>query len=226
MNEKYKDGKIYKITHIDNEKIIYIGSTIETLNVRYSGHRKDDTCSFYKYVKNNYECNYALFKIELIELYPCNSKKELELYEGTFIKKYKNQSEYTVINMRIAGRSKKQWAVDNIEHVKEHKKEYREKNSEKLKEKNKEYYQNNKELLNVKNKIYALEHKEQVSKYKEKWSNNNKDKLKEIGKNYYENNKDKILRKVKCEYCNCEISNSVFNRHLKSFKHISNMQNA
>ena len=68
----YKMGKIYKI--IGND-LTYIGSTTESLNKRLQRHRQ--------YVKDNRYCSSSKVldngneKIELIELYPCENKKEL-----------------------------------------------------------------------------------------------------------------------------------------------------
>ena len=92
------------------------------------------------------------FDIEVVEEFPCNSKKELEKREGEIIR------EIGTLNSRIAGRTnqeyrnefkdylrefarenKKKWRMDNREHYLEkekgYKKKYREKYKEQLKEK-------------------------------------------------------------------------------------------
>ena len=53
-------------------------------------------------------------KIELVELYPCNSKMELEKQEGRYIK------ENHCVNKHIAGRTNIEYYNDNKEQVKHH----------------------------------------------------------------------------------------------------------
>jgi len=82
---KYLQGKIYKLTSIHTDEI-YIGSTCQ----RYLSNRL--RCHRYDYInklKNNISSS-KLFKlgnvkIELIELYPCNSRKELLIREQYWI---------------------------------------------------------------------------------------------------------------------------------------------
>ena len=92
------------------------------------------------------------FDIEVVEEFPCNSKKELEKREGEIIR------EIGTLNSRIAGRTnqeyrnefkdylrefarenKRKWRMDSREHYLEkekgYKKKYREKYKEQLKEK-------------------------------------------------------------------------------------------
>ena len=93
MENKFKDGKIYKL--IDNTNgNIYYGSTIQKLNVRLIKHKSDFTqfirnksCSWYQSFRiliNND------FKIELIENYPCNSHRKLQERENYYIINFKN----------------------------------------------------------------------------------------------------------------------------------------
>ena len=91
VNNKYQNGKIYKITNTINDDI-YIGSTIRDLKSRMIDHK-----SKFKNKNNNYKYSIAVFKmfevcgfencsIELIKDYPCNSKNELEFEEGKIIR--------------------------------------------------------------------------------------------------------------------------------------------
>ena len=84
---RYENGKIYKITDIGYNKC-YIGSTTETLSQRMARHKgrykeylsggADNTRSHWLFDEFGVEnC-----KIELVEIYPCNSKEELERQEG------------------------------------------------------------------------------------------------------------------------------------------------
>ena len=84
MNNKYENGKIYKITDIAYT-LAYYGSTIEPLCKRMGRHR-----GCYRKYKNKGDGDnitvYKIFdefglencKIELVELCPCASKMELE----------------------------------------------------------------------------------------------------------------------------------------------------
>jgi hypothetical protein len=84
----YSQGKIYKIV-CNKTGLIYIGSTCKTLNERLKEHVYDAKryldkksnkfiSSIYVIINNDY-------KIELIDNYPCNHKKELETKEYYYI---------------------------------------------------------------------------------------------------------------------------------------------
>ena len=85
----YQDAKIYKIVNYENDDV-YIGSTTEpTLARRLSGHVRD--YKSYLDGKYNYVTSFKViatgnYDIQLIELYPCNSKMELHAREGYWIK--------------------------------------------------------------------------------------------------------------------------------------------
>lgn len=74
---KYERGKIYKLVNtIDDE--IYVGSTIRKLNRRFSGHKCASKKNHnYKVYQHCDQVGWGNIKIELIENYPCESKKEL-----------------------------------------------------------------------------------------------------------------------------------------------------
>ena len=71
---KYQNGKIYKIVS-PNTTNIYVGSTIQPLQIRYSHHKTHLNCSS----KPIFTAGNA--PIELIENYPCNTAKELDIRE-------------------------------------------------------------------------------------------------------------------------------------------------
>jgi hypothetical protein len=119
----YSKGKIYKITNNVNDDI-YIGSTIKSLNQRFSNHKSN-----YKQFLNGNYSNVRVFKlfgnfgiancaIELIELYPCESKNELEKKESEFI----NNNKAFCVNKNIPGRTVKDYRIDNADKNKEQKK--------------------------------------------------------------------------------------------------------
>ena len=97
INNKYNNGKIYKIIYNDitnNKLFIYIGSTIQTLYSRISKHKYD-----YKRYLNNKYCYVSSFEIiknnnyqiELIEYYKCNNNFELRLREQNILDEYRHQ---------------------------------------------------------------------------------------------------------------------------------------
>jgi len=79
-DNKYQNGKIYKIQCKDDDTLIYIGCTIHSLKTRLGDHKSDSKTFpnglFYKNVlqrKNKWDDWF----IELVECYPCNSEEEL-----------------------------------------------------------------------------------------------------------------------------------------------------
>ncbi len=75
----YSNGKIYKLVCSETNKI-YIGSTIQPLNIRLRCHRcKGNTCVSKSFVNPS---------IQLLLDYPCDSKLELCKKETEYIKQY------------------------------------------------------------------------------------------------------------------------------------------
>lgn len=128
----YNNSKIYKII-CNTTNCIYVGSTVSKLNIRLSRHKSDYnrlknglTLSYYtsfEILKNN---NY---EIELIENYPCNSKKELLQREGYYIRKL------NCVNKVIPNRSRKEREGQISYKIKNkiRKKKWAEKNKDKIK---------------------------------------------------------------------------------------------
>ena len=161
----YSNGKIYKLVS-DKTDMIYIGSTTVKLYNRLSNHKNDFTKNHgSKTSKKLFQLG-GNISIELIKLFPCDCKKELEKEEGKYIREYKN----ICVNERIAGRTKKEYVKDTKEKKKEYDKKYRENNKEKRKENAKKYNENNKEIIKEKNKKYYENNKQIIlEKNKEKY---------------------------------------------------------
>ena len=165
---KYQKGKIYKIVDSNNEKCYY-GSTIQKLNIRFNGHKNS-----YIYDNRKKSTSKLLFdefgiencRIELVELYPCNSIKELNLREGYYIKNNE------CVNKNIAGRSLKEYRSENKEKISNWHKIHYNNNKERIDAKNMEHYLSNKEHYNKKrNELYYKKHAENLEKnrqYREK----------------------------------------------------------
>ncbi len=139
---KYNNGKIYKIIDNTNNNI-YIGSTIQDLNKRLNHHK----CCYNK--KNNNSVNIIIknndYKIELIENYSCNNKKELLEREGHYIR----NTEYC-INKVQPGIDRKETIKKSNEKRKEEIKNWHYENKEKVKEYKKKYENKKLRLIKVK----------------------------------------------------------------------------
>lgn len=141
----YSKGKIYTIRYRNDDNLIYVGSTVNTLSQRFSQHKS--SCN-----KPNYT-NYMIYKtmretddidnwyIELYEEFPCDNNEQLHKREGEVIR------EIGTLNSRIAGRSRKEYNEDNKEKISEKTKEYRQQNKEKCKEYDSLKYEKNKNYI-------------------------------------------------------------------------------
>ena len=168
----YKNGKIYCIKG-GNE--CYVGSTTSTLSNRYTGHKKN----YKKWLicGKRYTSSHDLFKkygadncsIELLEIFPCDNKKELRIRENYYIHSMDN-----IVNKYNSYTS-----------------------PEEKKKKQLEYRQNNREILRNKTRKYrqSKEVQLQEKEYSDKYININKDKLKLQKKIWYQKNKDRINKR-------------------------------
>jgi len=166
-------GYIYTIRSTETKKY-YIGSTKQPLTKRLYEHRKN-----YRNYKNGgyrfvsvfdiikYDDNY----IELLEIFNYDNKLELTKREGELIRQYRNE----VINIRIEGRTGKQYYQDNLDKIKE-------------------YNQDNKIHISQIKKEYAEKNKDAIKEYRKKYNEENKEKIKE----YFIKNKE-ILKQKRIE---------------------------
>ena len=208
---KYQNGKIYKL-FCNESNLVYYGSTITTLKHRLSQHRTNKKGTSISRIMINPQ-------IELLEDYPCNSKKELEVRERFYIENNE------CINMKIPGRTNKEWIDDNKEILKQKKKEYYKLNKEKLNDKSKKYRENNKDKMKELNQKYYEMNKEKHNEYsKKKHKENMKDETYRIKKNdkgkiWREENPDYFKEKIVCE-CGSIVSKCNLPRHKKTKKHL------
>lgn len=173
----YSKAKIYKITS-PNCIEIYIGSTIQTLKRRFNGHKADSK-------RNNNTSKIVIDSgdavIELIELFACDSKGELERREGEIQKATLN-----CCNYNIAGRTNKEYYIDNVDKVKEKQTKYYQLNIDKIKEYKAEYNKKNADKLKIKKAEYT---KNNIDKKKE-YYNKNAEKIKIQQAKYYQLKKE------------------------------------
>ena len=146
-DNKYLNGKIYTIRSYQTDKY-YIGSTIQSLHKRLHGHRTD-----FKNKPETYRSSFEIVKfddnyIELLEEFPCENKMQLEKREGELIRKYKND----LVNLFIAGRTKKEYYNENKDIIAENQKKYQIDNKDVLAEQKKQYYIKNKDEITLKAK--------------------------------------------------------------------------
>ena len=194
-NRKQKDcskGKIYFIRSNNPEiKSKYVGSTIQTLAARMTGHRAGykqwlkgtgNLCAiFYEFQKYGIE----QFHIELIEDYPCEREEQLLARENFFIR----QEE--CVNKIMAFTTHEEKKANCKQYYQEHKEE--------LTIKSKQYRQEHKEENNARDKQYYQEHKEEIIIKK---------------KQYYDKNNELIT----C-VCGCQIKKQSLWSHRKSNRH-------
>ena len=144
---KYEKGQIYMITDIAYTKFYY-GSTCEKLSKRLWRHK--NFYSDYLKGKTTYKNSVCFLfdefgvencKIELVELYPTNSKVELLQREGYYIKNN------VCVNKRVAGRTDKDYYQDNKEQCAKWNKEWHIKNKDKTRQRKRNNYQKNKDKL-------------------------------------------------------------------------------
>ena len=124
----YQQGKIYTIRCKTDNNLIYVGSTVNTLIRRWYNHKQDTDRRNSKINRTMKEMGIENFYIELYELYPCNSKIELEKREGEIIRLI------GTLNEKVAGRDKHEYYIENIDKIKPNRDKYYAENKEKIRE--------------------------------------------------------------------------------------------
>ena len=193
----YSKCSIYKIEHIENESLVYVGHTTN-FNKRKGQHKNscknenDKKFNFKLYQMIRENGGFDRFKMIEVEKYPCKDKREAERREDEIMKE-----------LKASMNTYKSFRTD--EERKEYEKQYREDNKETIQE----YYETNKEKL---------------QEYKKEYQENNKEKIQEYDKEYYETHKDMIRERINAKItCKCGsviIRNSI-KRHETTKKHIN-----
>ena len=170
----YANGKIYCIRSLtDNDRIVYIGSTVRPLSERMSAHRKaivqKSNTKFYKLMA---EVGVEHFHIELITNFPCETKEQLVAEEGRHIRL--NDTINNGVNSNMAGRSPRQYEADNRDARLEKSKAYTATHKVEINARSHEYYQRHAEQIKAtrddnkmekveKNKAYRAAHKVEIN---------------------------------------------------------------
>lgn len=201
---------IYQIYYINDPKINYIGSSLNSdLNCRWNYHKAD----YKKYLENNldnraniypYFKEYGIenFKIIKLKEFEVIDRKHLKSYEQLFINKYKPVNKLNPFNILFKEERKNYYTEYNI------------KNRESRNLYAKDRYKNNPDYF----ANYVKENQDRIKEYKHQYylkqkENNSEQyqKMKEYGKN-----------KILCEICNVEISKKHYKEHLDTQKHKNN----
>lgn len=160
----YAAGKIYRLWSANCEEV-YIGSTTQTLHGRYRGHK----CDAKKNKNNSSKIVIASggAVIELVENFPCESKKELERREGEIIRST------DCCNKCIAGRTDKEWCADNTGYyqqyrldnaveIAEYQQQYRITNADHIAEYQQQYQIDNREKIREQKRQYQIDNAVQI----------------------------------------------------------------
>ena len=143
----YSKGKIYRIVS-DKTDQVYIGSTVKTLERRFSGHKSD-------FKRGEYCTSAELLKlgdarIELIRDFPCNSKRELAKGEDDYI-----TGCCKVVNCNRASRTRAEYRTDNKAEIAEQRKQYHQANRAEIIEQMKANYEANRQQVLEKKKNHS-----------------------------------------------------------------------
>jgi len=193
----YANGKIYCIRNrADNDKIVYVGSTTQTLANRMSEHRIDAKRHNDRKLYNLMDVfGVDQFHIELLLDYPCDRREQLHAEEGKYIRLH--QTEIDGCNLCIAGRTKKEYYADNVEKLHDKNKAYRDANKDALALSKKAYYDANQTTILDKHREYYNTHKAESAASMKAYREANKEKITAIQKEYYEANKEVLAAKSK-----------------------------
>ena len=176
----YSKTIIYKIEHIENDNLVYVGHTTNW-DKRKTAHKyicknekdKKHNLKLYQMIREN--GNWELFKMIEVEKYSCKDKREAERRENEVMKKLKAnmnslrsfrtdeekkketklyKNDYYNIHKDIIIEKQKVYNETRIDSLKSYKKEYNENNKEKLREQKKIWYEKNKERVKAQRKEY------------------------------------------------------------------------
>ena len=188
MNEKRDNIYIYLWEEFNT---VYVGRTVNPKSRHYQ-HRHICTESTYKFSSEHHVEHPKMIIIE----------NNLTIEEGAerekyWIKEYRENSPYNVLNKLSGGQIGFNKPKYTKEELKKHKKKYYEENKEWLLALQRKYYHEHKEEIKGKRKDYFKEyndsHKEKYKGYRE----DNKEKITTYKKTYRETNKEKISQDLK-----------------------------
>jgi group I intron endonuclease len=155
MNNKYNNGKVYKLeNNVDDE--IYIGSSYNTLSKRLYKHKNTAKVKPKKVHHHLNNIGWENVKITLIEAYPCNDKQQLLQRERYWIDIFQPS-----LNIVLPCRTK-------LEYGKEYSKKYRIEHADIVKESAKKWRENNQNKIKLMRDTNKQYHKSYTEAHKDK----------------------------------------------------------
>jgi hypothetical protein len=219
----YSRTVIYKIQHIYDDSLLYLGGTTfftgrKCSHKTTSTNEKSPSYNFklYRMIRDN--GGWDKFSMVIVKEFPCANKRESEMEEDRIMRE-----------MKATMNSMSSYASDSakIERNKKWKSQYYITNKAEINIKSHLYNIKNKETLKASKKIYHDKNKEAILQKQREFYQKTKIAQLANRKVYYEANKEKILARVSqkttCE-CGCVTTNQHLSRHKKSKKHIALME--
>lgn len=192
----YSKLVIYKIQHIDNPELLYVGSTTDFTKRKHqhksncnNSNRNTYNIKLYQMIREN--GNWDMFNMVELYKFPCENKRQAEAKEDQCIREMKaNMNERRAfVTPEELIEIRRQYNLEHIDQKKQYNLEH--------KEQRKQYYIENKERIAERDKQYRLEHKDKIAEQTKQYYTENRDKIVERTKQYYTENKDKIVEQRK-----------------------------
>ena len=169
------ESVIYKIHCLDNScDYVYFGSTINYTN-RREGHKS--VCNNIKSKGYNYKLYETIREhgglenwiMEIVEVFPCESMRDLHMREQEFIDSEKNninsfRAFRTPEERKVFGKERgRKYRIANKDKIKKYQKQYRlASNKDEKREKNRLYNLANRDKINERKRLYYLANKERL----------------------------------------------------------------
>lgn len=209
LKQQYACGQIYKVVNKNNPDEFYIGSTRNTLRVRWADHKKSMKSEHFRgllYVRMR-ELGFDCFSMVLVEDWPCDNKDQLRQREDYWIRTLR-----PTLNMTRAYLTP------------EDRQEYRVQIRAHRVEKDRAWREANKETIAESKRLKREAHKLEISAEELKAEQRRKA---DYAKEYRDKNKELVLakrrEKIRCEICDVEIVRASKYDHERSEKHKANL---
>lgn len=163
----YSKSVIYKVQHLNDDNLLYIGSTTN-FTKRKNKHKCDCKTSKSKvYVMIRENGGWDCFNMIVIKEFPCENKQELLIEEDNMMRQMKS-----ILNMNRAHITKEDKVIYDKQYRATHPEvniKYRATHKEQILKSKKEYRATHKEQIAKKKKEYQQTHKEQIAKRKKEY---------------------------------------------------------
>ena len=190
MSPNYENGKIYKIVS-PNTELVYYGSTVQELRLRFSKHKSDRVCLSRKIIE------LGCASIELIKNFPCSCVEDLEDMEACYIR----DDWAGCVNETVPG------AIRRAGGKKAYDKQYKKENAVKIVGQNKQYYKENAVKIAEQQKQYNKVNAVKIAEQQKQYRKENAVKIAE-----------RRNQKIECEKCGSFISRRNMSKHNKNPK--------